>query len=304
MSLDELSAPLTALSKEVDDCESFVLDQLGQLDDLRELLTQRERDLGLREEQLAIEAQAFRAQWRKIEQFRNAAEQRLSQVQHEARQVAQARAELAALRESAESPPVVAGGGKSAKGPNRAQLKQWEQDRSRLERDLATTREQVAQLSAAALELAGARRETAELRKQLFRQQHRLLHAKGHFQPQQQGKLRVLEVERECLARELDTAQRQLRDLQDRATREQRQLANERATWAAELQKLREAVEVQMARLHGQATADHSTTSAPRSELGAGGVSSLDGLLGELEQMQAELKRDAALPAAMPQHTK
>ncbi len=299
---DELAAACHDWATGVDECESFLLGQLNELDALRATLAEREAELTAREEQLTLDAQASQERWQKLEQLRSAAEQGLSQVQQEAQRLAQARAEVVALRAQLEQSRVAESqaGHKSHKNPSRSQTRQWEADRARLEKELETSREQISRLSISALELAEARRETAELRRQLLKQQQRLMLAKGHFNPEQHGQLRVLEVERECLARELDSAQQHLRELQDRMSREQKQITGERSSWTVELQKLREAVERQAAILSAGVS---PTTTPPHSATTPADVTashSLTGLLSEIEQMQAELKRDKPAKPVSP----
>jgi DNA repair exonuclease SbcCD ATPase subunit len=296
----DLTASLSEWTHGVDECESFLLEQLNELDTLRATVAQREEELAAREEQLALDAQASQERWQKLEQLRSAAEQGLAQVQLEAQRLAQARAEVVAMRAQLEQSRISDpfGGIKSNKTPNRSQTRQWEADRARMEQELQTAREQVARLSITALELAEARRETAELRRQLLKQQQRLMLAKGHFNPEQHGQLRVLEVERECLARELDSAQQHLRELQERMSREQKQISGERSTWTVELQKLREAVERQAAILSTGVAPSSSMPTTVAAPVDVTASSSLTGLLSEIEQMQAELKLEKPVKSA------
>lgn len=281
--LADLPALCSDWSTGVDETEAFLLAQLAELDDLRETLAQREQELAAREEQLALDAQASQERWQKLEQLRGAAEQGLTQVQQEAQRLAQARAEVVALRTQLEQARTEApkSGGKSNKTPNHTQIHQWEVERARLEQELQATHAQVAKLAVSTLELADARREAGELRRQLVKQQQRLVFAKGHFKPEQ---WQQLEVTHAALGRELDVTRQQLAELREQSQREQQQFTAERSVWIVELQKLRSAVE-QVAAQRAAAPMNVAPVELPA-------ANSLSGLLNEIEQMQAELNRD------------
>jgi len=278
--------PLSGLAAEVDRCEMLLLDELQQLDDLRVTLEQRELELVDRELQIATESQQVAERWEKLDQLRAAAQRELAHAQQEADRLARVQEDLAYQRSSDSSGKSTS---KPTRGPTQQQVRQWEQERTRLEQELSAAREQVTRLATAAIDLAAARRETGELRKQLLKQQQRLVHAKGHFDPERLAQLRTLEVERECLARELEATQRQLKLQLERDAREQRQLNVDRSHFSIELQKLRTAIERQAHSLKDH-PAGEGGSSRHRAEASHAGADMLQQLLGDLDRLQKELQ--------------
>ncbi len=239
--------------------DEFVSSELERLDALRLGLEERDRALAMREWEHTRDKESLDVQRQRLEQLRMAAEHSARQVQQEARR----------LRESDD-----AASGDSARRLEHQPLQpgelSWARQRRRLVAQLDTARQRIAQMSTLAIDLAKSNRELAEAQKKIAKLQHRLAQQKGHFEPMMRQRLDLLESERENLLVELQRAQAEL----DR-------LRNERDTdWLAELARVRSLFERKLAVITASGDGDSSDGS---------GVDSLDGLIEQLIDLQAEL---------------
>jgi chromosome segregation ATPase len=237
----------------------FVSSELERLDDLRLEIEERERALAMREAELLHNEESLDLQRQRLEHLRMAAEHSARQVQQEARR----------LRESDD-----AASGDSARSLEHQPLQpgelSWARQRRRLVAQLDTARQRVAQMSTLAIDLAKSNRELAEAQKKIAKLQHRLAQQKGHFEPSMRQRLDLLEAERENLLVELRRAQAEI----DR-------LRNERDNdWLAELARVRSLFERKLTII--TAGGDGASTDSS-------GVDSLDGLIEQLIDLQAEL---------------
>ena len=290
-SASDCFAALADMRSGIDECERQLGERLDELEALREMLVRQEAQLTQREQQLAAAEAANFERSRKIEQARGAAEQSLLQVHDEAQRLAEARATFNEQRQQNNDAERNSERSSHSAG-SRKQNRDWDRERLQLTAELKAAQEQVGLLSQAALELAAARKETAELRKQLLLQQQRLIHARGHFQANPLHQLRRLETERDCLSHELSEAQRQLREMHEDRLRAERRANAERLSWSAALEKMRETIALPAA---GSSPVAEKRPSKDATLRGADDLQAtrLAALLSSIQQMQHELTHAA-----------
>ncbi len=244
--------------------EAFMLRQCDYFDAWRAELLEVEARLQQQTEALETDREAIKLQWSRLDELRRVAMLKLQQVQSESRQLTEARQKTT---RGGNEPPTKS---KSAETHERAAaLAESEQQRQKLERQLAAAYEQLVRVAPMLAELNDTRRELADARQQALRMQQRLAHAKGHF---------ALDHETsERLQQELAAARSALVETQRTLNDERQQFAQERTLWATEWQQLRIAVESQSLLLS-------SAQPRPSVEL-----NDVDTLLNQLNALQSEV---------------
>jgi chromosome segregation ATPase len=262
--------------------EAFMARELGALGALRLALDERQGEV--ERQQAAVNAQRLQVddRWKQLDAVRETIERGAQRVQDDARRLAAAQTEFAAVASALGQQ----GGVADIDAVNNPPPRQGSHE------ELAALREQlrhaqvlVSSLAGTAPELRAARREVDKLRRRLMRQNARLAQAKAQGEAQQSQQIQQLKIERNRLACELEASQRRTAELVAQSDLQREQMAAERKTWLGELRRLRQAVDTQ---LRGGGNALAGSTAAYD---GGRPEESLDSILSQLETLQKELSQ-------------
>jgi chromosome segregation ATPase len=178
----------------------------------------------------------------------------------------------------------------------RRQIEELAADRTSLERELDSARDEITKLSGTAVELASARVELADARAKAGRLRDQLVAAAGAEQ-QLRDANHEAELERRSLESELDILRRRAAELSEDLAAQKRQSAQERTAWNAELKQWRLLFEKQAALLTASHSAPAAMATAKRAGRSAGPA---DPVLGSVLAQFEGLHKDPGDGSAKP----